>query len=263
MTASLLPGTRPSPTSAASGDIRPGPSTGAASVDTDSRPAPATGWRQQRTARPARQRPGPRILLLLGLSCAGIAAAGLGGYRLGFRKGLVTGRERTEQVQGPDGTVAVVSPSTGENAPPALTGRITWVAQSGKSTPDRGARVLVLPVHRTGTALVSEVGFRPTDSATDLELAIASCRALGGNLAVAADDGAFSLHLPAAGEYQLVALSNAQTRDPDQETENLRHFLELYFHRPDRLLGQSAYQEAFLHYRGTGTEVRDYAFHEQ
>ena len=64
-----------------------------------------------------------------------------------------------------------------------------------------------------------------------------------------------------AGEYYVVVLSRHQSREDDAPAAaKLRHVLELYFDRPDQLLGKLAYQATPLRYRGTGTDVWDQVF---
>lgn len=233
--------------------------------------APPAGGavRGQRSPSPVLEQRGPRleqrgprtgvVLLFAGFCVGGALVAVLIGYELGLRR------------EGGDGAAAGVAPqptatSGTTSAPvaaataPALTGRITYVNQSDEGQPDRGARVIVLPVQRQGTARISVVGFRPTDSDPDLKLATAEARALGGDLATAAQDGTFRILLPGAGEYQLLVLSHFQAREPSEAPATLRSFLESYFDRPDQLLGRFACQDARIRYKGTGTDVWDYAF---
>lgn len=145
-----------------------------------------------------------------------------------------------------------------------LTGRITYVTQSGDSRPDRGARVIVFPSQRVGSAKLSVVGFRAADEAADMQVASASLKALGGALAVVGDDGTYSLSVPGPGEYQVLVLSHFQSRDADkQPSARLRSLLESYFDRPDQLLGLLDYHHAQVRHKGADSEIWDYSFAKQ
>lgn len=140
-----------------------------------------------------------------------------------------------------------------------LTGRITYKSADGTSQPDRGARVVAFPMERRGDVRLSVQGLRPADSDADARVASAGLSALGGGLATANDAGQFELTIP-AGTYQLLILSHFKARDPQQVTPpELSRLLEMYFDKPDDLLGQMQFEFGPLRIKGTG-DVRDQSF---
>lgn len=148
-----------------------------------------------------------------------------------------------------------------ESRAAAVKGRITYKTESGLSRPDRGARVIVFPNKREGEAKLPVAGCRPGDSTSDFQVSAAALRALGGNMAVADDDGHFALTLPQAGNYHVLVLSHYQKRGDEQPPEPaLTTLLESYFDRPEQLLGQFAYHFGQIRYKGEGTEIWDHSF---
>ena len=163
--------------------------------------------------------------------------------------------------------VPIVKAPAADGADPAsakLSGRITYVTPSGDSRPDRGARVIVFPPQRGGSAKLSVAGFRAADEAADMQVAAASLKALGGALAVVGDDGTYSLTVPGPGDYQVLVLSHFQPRDSDKQTSaRLRSLLESYFDRPDQLLGRLDYHHTQVRHKGVDSEIWDYSFAKQ
>jgi hypothetical protein len=145
------------------------------------------------------------------------------------------------------------------SAEPALTGRITYVSTEGESHPDAGARILTLPEERRGSSTLPVEGFRAGADALDRTMAIAAVRALGGDFAVADDDGRYAIELPKAGTYRVLIVSRYQARDfagaPD-----LSGVLDEYFDRPAQLVGEAAFHLSTFKYRGSGSSPRDHAF---
>jgi len=145
----------------------------------------------------------------------------------------------------------------------AVTGRITYRTAGGESRPDVGARVIVLPEKRTGTAKLSVVGLRPADGQADLSMARAGLRALGGDVASVDAQGSYSIRLPGAGAYRILILSHHQARDEADATGEMatvQSVLEVYFDRPRSLLGRLRFHLETLRYSGTGTQLRDHTF---
>ena len=144
---------------------------------------------------------------------------------------------------------------------PALSGRIMYVDPSGESRPDAGARVLVVPEERAGIAKLAADGFRSGAAAADRQVAVASLRALGGDITTAEDDGSYAVLLPQAGLYQLLILSRYQARPEGQAADPAAmQLLGLYFDRPAQVVGESELHISQFRYRGSGTAPRDQTF---
>jgi hypothetical protein len=144
---------------------------------------------------------------------------------------------------------------------PAISGRITYKTADGGSLPDRGARVLVLPRERDGTAKLSAAGFRAGDHPTDVRFATAALRALGGDLAIADDGGKFTLQLANPGTFHIVVISNYANRaDSDEIDPELIRVLTPYFDQPSQIIGRTKVHFGQVRYKGTGTEIWDHSF---
>ncbi len=145
-------------------------------------------------------------------------------------------------------------------AVPALTGRITYVTADGESRADAGARVLLFPENRQGSTLLSVDGFRASAAAADLQLARESMKLYGGAFVTADDHGRYDAALASSGTYQMLIISNYQSRPAGPPPPDLLKALGRYFDRPQQLIGQTAYE--FAHFRFTGREpaVRDHVF---
>jgi hypothetical protein len=143
----------------------------------------------------------------------------------------------------------------------AVRGRITFLTQSGERRPDRGARVLLLPEKREGSAKLSVVGFRSADADTDAQIAAAGLRALGGDVAVVDDSGNFEIPSLKPGTYRIVALSHFQSRDEKAAIEpQVKSLLDNYFDRSEQLLGKCRYHLGELKASGQRTEPWDFSF---
>jgi hypothetical protein len=198
-----------------------------------------------------------RQRLQRGLVLGGVAIVAFGlGYFAGSRPA-------------PPQPLPAVGPHVGEFKPEApepegpavLEGRITYLGESGDTRPDRGARVIVLPTERKGTAKLATTGFRPADSEADHEIAKVSLVAAGGASGAADAKGNYRITLPGAGSYEILVLSHFQSRALDAEpTPHEKTVLSHFFERPDQLLGRSAYQLAPLRSKGAGAEPWDYTF---
>lgn len=202
------------------------------------------------------------ILLIAALSF-------LAGFLL---RGQIGGTPSTPEVAGSAESVALNQPSSREpGAEPnpvtqstqaAIKGRITYRTPEGNSKPDTGAIVILLPVQRSSTAKLSIVGFRPADHQEDREIARASIRALGGDLAIVGEDGQFTAELAQSGQYHILVLSHFQERPEDEVRlrEEARTVLVSYFDRPEQLPGRLRYQLGQVRYRGETPEIWDYSF---
>ena len=186
---------------------------------------------------------------------------------VGFAGGFVVGRGGTPGDSEPASVTSVESPEP-EPPPaiapiagdPALTGRLSYVDAAGEVRPDAGARVLVLPEERVGSAHLAVEGFRSGASAADHGLAVASLRALGGDFALANPKGTFTVELPQPGLYQLLLLSRYQARVEDEPPDaDAVQLLQAYFDRPAQVIGEAVVHLSPFRYRGSGS-TRDHTF---
>lgn len=143
----------------------------------------------------------------------------------------------------------------------AVRGRITFQTDSGERRPDRGARVLLLPEKRAGTTKLAVAGFRSADADADGQVAAASLRALGGDIALVDDAGNFESAALKPGTYRILALSHFQPREDQATIEpSVKVLLESYFDKPEQLLGRCRYQLANLKVSGQDAEIWDHLF---
>jgi len=151
-------------------------------------------------------------------------------------------------------------PPDADHSPLALTGRITYVTADGESRPDARARVLIFPEIRQGTTQLSIDGFRADAADADLQLARESMKLSGGAYVLADELGRYGANLSSSGTYQILMISNYQSRPAGPLPADLQKALARYFDRPQQLIGQRAYE--FTHLRFTGREpaVRDQVF---
>lgn len=143
----------------------------------------------------------------------------------------------------------------------AVRGRITYQADSGERRPDRGARVLLLPEKRAGTTKLAVTGFRSADADADGQVAAASLRALGGDVAIVGDDGNFESVTLKPGTYRILALSHFQPREDRAAIEpSVKALLESYFDKPEQLLGKCRYQLTEVKVSGQTPALWDHLF---
>lgn len=210
-----------------------------------------------------------------------IAAFGAGilMFGAGFLVGRGTANPRdTGPVEEPAQTVAAtpesnpaaaVAPAVASPLPPepdgsltpALIGRITYINSDGATGPDEGARIIVLPQEREGSAKLAVVGFRAGAAAADQQLSRTSLRALGGDYAIADAEGRYTIELPNAGTYHVLIVSRHQPRDdagfPDA---NVQRILSEYFDRPASLIGPVAFHLGPYRFQGESAAPRDHLF---
>ena len=134
-----------------------------------------------------------------------------------------------------------------------LTGRILYKTSEGESQPDRGARLILFPIERSGTVKLSSVGFRPADGPADQQVANAAIKALGGTAASADERGEFRIVLE-AGSYHLLILSHYQLRTEADVDPSLEKLLLEYFDKPLEVLGRVRYQFTPIRIKGTGDQ---------
>lgn len=193
----------------------------------------------------------PRLAVIGGLCLAAISFAG--GYLVSRVRAPAVGPSATGDQNGPNANETILIP--------AISGRISYKTADGSSLADRGARVLILPREREGTAKLSAAGFRAGDNPADVRLATAALRALGGDLAVTDDGGKFTLQLANPGTFHVVVISNYATRGNDDEIDpELIRLLTPYFDQPAQVLGRTKVHFGQVRYKGTGTEIWDHSF---
>lgn len=150
---------------------------------------------------------------------------------------------------------------TGEGRVQHLTGVISYRDASGSTRPDRGARILLLPLEPRGSAKVPAAGLRQDPESVDYRIAETCLDLLGGSLAVADAQGAFRLPLPGAGEYHVLVLSHFQGRDVTTTlSPDVSATLDRYFDRGERILGRLQFRLETLRDQGTGDLRRNYTF---
>ena len=143
----------------------------------------------------------------------------------------------------------------------AIEGRVTYVTASGESRPDVGARVLVLPARRPAASKLSVMSFRAGANSSDVKLAQASVRALGGDFALAGPDGHYQIQLPATGQYQLLIVSKYQGRDPEASTDaGDLTAIQDWFDQPRMFFGQTQVMSAPIQFDGQRNSIRDHVF---
>lgn len=204
--------------------------------------------------------PAGRLVLASGLATTALLAFAAGFFfgRAGSpeHQGGAMTAGNADDVETPD---ANPSASDGD-AVPAIRGRISYVSPAGRR-PDRGARILVLPIAKPGDAKLTASIFRQDELSPDFRLARASLEALGGRVAIADDEGNFAVSLPQPGTYRILVLSHFQPRDAEEVIDStLGQLLASWFDRPDQLLGRLAYQTGEVRYNGTRTEMWDHTF---
>lgn len=192
---------------------------------------------------------------------------------LGFIAGFAVGRwDRSsvtvpKEVAGADGKPLVAKSNSAADAASAgkqsvaVRGRITYQTDSGERRFDRGARVLLLPEKRAGTTKLAVTGFRSADADADGQVAAASLRALGGDIAIVDDTGNFESAALKPGAYRILALSHFQPREDRAAIEpSVKALLESYFDKPEQLLGKCRYQLAELKVSGQAPAIWDHLF---
>lgn len=162
----------------------------------------------------------------------------------------------------PEANANTVDAGKTSNQPTAaVRGRITFQTDSGERRPDRGARVLVLPEKRAGTTKLAVNGFRSADNDADGQVAAASLRALGGDVAIVDEQGNFESTALKPGTYRILALSHFQPRDDRGSIEaSVKALLENYFDKPEQLLGKCQYRLAEVKVSGQDPALWDHLF---
>jgi|GEM_PF-3747577 len=140
-------------------------------------------------------------------------------------------------------------------------GTVTFTDTKGAALPDRGARVLILPIVRRGSARIPGHGFRVGADETDWNILVSSVRALGGDCVITDGQGRYSLSVPTPGQYGILIVSRAQQRRPgDHPGAGPRKFLETYFERSDQMMGTSQVEFREIRLDGTTQSSRSTHF---
>lgn len=121
-------------------------------------------------------------------------------------------------------------------------GTISYVSMSGDTRPDRGARILILPMKRSGMSKLSGVGIRVGAAEVDQEVLRGGALALGGAFALAGETGEFSVSVSSPGKYGLLIASRFQASDESHSMNTeTQSFLEQYFEQPATMIGRVRY----------------------
>ncbi|MGZ0171802.1 MAG: hypothetical protein ACKVHE_19845, partial [Planctomycetales bacterium] len=169
-----------------------------------------------------------------------------------------------------DGEVAAQEPASNDVATKeesdgrsvAFRGRLIYRTAEGDRKADRGARVIVLPVERKGTAKLSVAGLRSGDQAEDQLFAANGIRTLGGDVVTTDESGEFEIKLPGSGLFYILAMSNSVSRDEAVDSSEVEEALGSYFERPAQLLGRVMHHFEEVRYSGDGVTPWDYSFNQ-
>ncbi|WP_437223998.1 hypothetical protein SH661x_003442 [Planctomicrobium sp. SH661] len=143
-------------------------------------------------------------------------------------------------------------------------GQVTYAGVANEQKPDRGARILVLPLERRGTSKVDGLGFRVGASEEDQHLLESAATVWGGRFEVADSEGKYSAVVPAAGRYGMLIASRYQSRPASISlSQECRKFLSQYFDSPEAILGNIEFQFHELTLDPEAPVVRDVQFHQR
>lgn len=146
------------------------------------------------------------------------------------------------------------------NLDAAFRGRITYQTEAGDRRADKGARIIVLPADRPGSAKLPIAGFQTGAAIQDRRIAIASIREMGGDFCITSDDGGFDVTLKSSGQFHVIVLSNSLSREPSDEDPTVEQLIAQYFDRSNQLVGRVKYHMEKVRYSGDGTEPWDFSF---
>lgn len=185
----------------------------------------------------------------------------LGRFSVGSPKSQAASDEQPAEVEAPNQEIPQVDQIDQNHELTQLHGTITYESANGKFRPDKGARILVLPIERIGTSMVPFEGMRVGAAGADQKLLQASIAALGGGLAFADDAGEYMLPHLAAGKYLVVFVSRYLQRDESTPIdEQVATTLGFYFDSPHRALGLVQHSSAELEITEPTDKVLDYQF---
>lgn len=147
------------------------------------------------------------------------------------------------------------------NWPSAITGRITYRSETGESRPDRGARVIVFPSSRNGSARFSAVGLRPGDDDVDFTMTKTGLQLAGANVTRVDDEGKFEIKLPAAGSYQILVVSRFVSQNLNEQSDSkMDKTLNEFFLKPAEVIGKLATVFGPVSFNGEQPIKWDHAF---
>lgn len=211
---------------------------------------------------------GPLIVATLGVGAA-VFATGFWVGRITTLSNAVSSAETDTQLSDNDANRAgsgaedsggVSAQDENGNRLVAFKGRLTFRTDEGERKADRGARVIVLPVERKGTARLSVTGLHSEDEEEDQQFAATGIRTLGGDVAITNDSGEFEIQLPGSGQYYILAMSNSVSRDESVDASDVEAALSSYFERPSQLLGRVMHHFEEVRYSGDGVTPWDFSF---
>ena len=144
----------------------------------------------------------------------------------------------------------------------AVKGQITFRTSDGKNRPDVGARIIILPESRQGgLSKLPVAGFRGGANEADFRVAQAGLRELGGNAALADQNGNFSIKLPpSSGNYHVIAISAFKDSDIESLPPATQSLFVDFFDQPDGLVRKLAFKHGRLKYDGSKVEPWNHAF---
>lgn len=151
-------------------------------------------------------------------------------------------------------------PAVEPNQPPPNATGLVQCRIDGKTQPDVGARVLILPLEPPAEKIAASglgVDEGPSTARPGYERLLAS----GGRFAVIDAAGRFQLELPGPGTYHVLIISASMTRDKSREIyaadlATLRRFIA----DPDELLGDRDFLLITRPFRAGQTETIPYTF---
>jgi hypothetical protein len=94
-------------------------------------------------------------------------------------------------------------------------GTVEYQDASGRMLPDAGATVLLLPVDRQGTIMLNARSLKRPTGNPDLVATVAALSALGGDVGLADDDGAYQLTSAQSADCMLIVISQHIERPDD------------------------------------------------
>ncbi|WP_437194374.1 hypothetical protein [Planctomicrobium sp. SH527] len=200
----------------------------------------ATGNQNHSRSAGSTYRIGPALLLFIALLTS--IAGGAIGYSAKVRTAAKPDVKSELSVPvSPSGkTVSPVAAVAQVNAIPLV---VSYSDKAGVKKPDRGARVLLLPIVRNGTVKIAGNGFRVGADETDRRLVEAATDVFGGACGRADDAGAITLNAPKQGRFGLLVASRYQLRTSSEPlTDEARRFLETYFEQPEFVVGNVKYE---------------------